>query len=576
MLDEFRRDLKLLYDDIAAFKSPCLDDFKIKWSIEKSVGDVYQNLCKKELKKETGSFYTPYEIVEFMVGKIIEDIDFKANPYIKILDPSCGGGYFLLHIFEKLKSMALDAGIGNADEHILKYNIFGYDIDEYAAMITTIELYDRTGYVSQNIKNEDFLLSNSGEFDIVIGNPPYMGHKVLTGEYRKKLYDLYKEVFSDKADMSYCFIKKSIDVLKDGGRLTFITSRYMLEALNGEGIRRYIINSGKINSVVDFYGIRLIKGAGVDNIIIDFLKNDKGETVEYFRLKENSKGQSQNTFHDILNKTSLYTKYITINKKSLDDMGWIFLNDIESKVLNKIQGVKLSSICESYQGIITGCDNAFVLSCDAARELKIEPELLKPWIKSRNIDKFNVTPSDEVLIYSDIISCTEKYKNAISYIEKYKSSLEKRRECMNGKRKWYELQWGRTRDIFEGDKIVFPYKSSSNRFAIDRGSYFSADVYILKIKDMFQYMTSYRYLSGILNSSIYEFYIKTMAKKLGDDMYEYYPNKIMNLNIPIYVKEIEDEVISGGRNKIYNIDMILCSMFGITLDEYSVIRSWCI
>uniref|UniRef100_UPI0026253C24 TaqI-like C-terminal specificity domain-containing protein n=1 Tax=uncultured Clostridium sp. TaxID=59620 RepID=UPI0026253C24 len=102
--------------------------------------------------------------------------------------------------------------------------------------------------------------------------------------------------------------------------------------------------------------------------------------------------------------------------------------------------------------------------------------------------------------------------------------------CQKGIRKWYELQWGRNQNIFEGEKIVFPFKASSNRFAIDRGSYFSADVYALTLKENVPF--TYDFLLYILNSKIYEFYFKTFAKKLGEDAYEYYPNNLMKLCIP--------------------------------------------
>ncbi|HBG38399.1 MAG TPA: DNA methyltransferase, partial [Clostridiaceae bacterium] len=164
---------------------------------------------------------------------------------------------------------------------------------------------------------------------------------------------------------------------------------------------------------------------------------------------------------------------------------------------------------------------------------------------------------------------------ALKHIENFKEKLKLRRECKKGLRKWYEIQWGRDKRLFENKKIVYPFKASSNRFALDEGSYFSADVYGIRIKDMFQGMISYEYLLGILNSRIYEFYIKSMAKKLGDNLYEYYPNKIMKLKIPNLIKEVEDEVISKKDNFKDNIDNILKDYFKITDEEYEAIKKWC-
>lgn len=575
MLENFINDIETIYDDIKKFKKPLLKEFKDKWKVKSSIGEVYQTLCKKEAKKETGSFYTPFEVVEFMVREILGKISYEKNPYIKILDPSCGGGYFLICLIEHLVEKAGVLGFENPLEHVVKNNIFGFDIDRYAIIITVIELYDRTGIYAENIRVKDFLIGDVEEFDLIIGNPPYMGHKVLVGDYREKLYDIYKDVFADKGDMSYCFIKRSIDSLRENGVLVFFTSRYILEALNGKDIRKFILESGSISRIVDFYGVRFVKGAGVDNIILEFIKEQGKGEFDYFRFKDSAKGIGELVFKDIEDRSQNYTKFICADKLELRDDGWVFLDSAEREILSKIKGVEIKNICESYQGIITGCDKAFVLGNNMLLGANVEDKLLKPWIKGSNIDSFSVLEADEMLIYSNLIDNEGDYPNAIEYIKPYREKLESRRECRKGSRRWYDLQWGRSEDIFISKKIIYPYKSSRNRFAIDEGSFFSADVYAIKLKDMFLGSYSYEFLAGLLNSSIYEFYIKSMAKKLGDNLYEYYPNKIMTVKVPSCIKAVEDEVLKGGEGLRGRIDRILNDYFGISEMEYNIIKQWC-
>lgn len=576
MLENFIEDLKLIYTEIMDGNKPDLGYFKDKWDISEGIGEAYQKHNKKNHKKELGSFYTPYEVVGYIVNDIIKEIDYKENPYIRILDPSCGGGYFLMELFNRLCPIAEEAGIENPVEHVMNENLFGFDIDENAVMITQIEIYEITGHAARNIECRDFLIGKREEYDIIIGNPPYMGHKVLTGDYRKRLKEEYRSVFSDKGDLSYCFIKRGIDSLKPNGMLVFLTSRYILEALNGSNIRRYIKQKGKLVSIVDFYGVRIINGVGVDNIVLKFEKKPGGEMCDYYRINNSAKGMGADVFKDIEDNGERYAKRINIKINTLKDEGWSFLNELEASIINKIRGFELSTLCESFQGIITGLDDAFVLSREDAESLNIEKELLKPWIKSKNVREYSVANSEEQLIYSDLITNEELYENAIGHIGNFKERLQKRRECEKGLRRWYELQWGRRPELFEEKKIIYPYKASCNRFALDKGNYFSADVYAIKIKDMFINSISYEFLTGILNSSIYEFYIKTMAKKLGDTLYDYYPNKIMKLKVPENIREIEEEVLNLGPDTRYNIDMILLEHYGMNLMEYSAIRSWCI
>lgn len=197
------------------------------------------------------------------------------------------------------------------------------------------------------------------------------------------------------------------------------------------------------------------------------------------------------------------------------------------------------------------------------------------------------------MIYADSIENERDYPNSIKYIERYRNRLENRRECKKGIRKWYHLQWGRDSRLFENPKIIFPFKSSENRFALDLNkSYFSADIYALIIKDEFKDKITLEYLLGLLNSNLYEFYFKLFGKKMGRGMYDYYPNSILDLKIITgdITDEITDKVrkilsLAKKKNQVENdlakkvmllrhdIDEILNSYFNLTKKEIEIINS---
>ncbi|MEG1871157.1 MAG: TaqI-like C-terminal specificity domain-containing protein, partial [Peptostreptococcaceae bacterium] len=235
------------------------------------------------------------------------------------------------------------------------------------------------------------------------------------------------------------------------------------------------------------------------------------------------------------------------------------VKDIISRIEEKCEYL-LSDICTSHQGIITGCDRAFVVKMETSEKENLENDILKPWIKGSYIRKNEVKRQNSYIIYSDLIKKEDEYPNSIRYISEYKDKLSMRRECARDIRQWYQLQWGRTQNIFEEKKIIFPFKAGSNKFALDEGSYFSADVYALRLKEQEKF--TYEFLLFILNSNLYEFYFKAFAKKLGEDLYEYYPNNLMKLRIPdlkAFNTLTEDE---------------LYSYFNITEEEVEVIKSY--
>lgn len=530
------------------FKTTALKNYKreIEFSHQKSFGEAYYEFIKNN--KEKGTVYTPEPISSYMIENTIRAEQIIENPYIKIVDPSCGTGNILICCFKLLRNLYLDnlntineknrlnLNLQCIDEHIITHNLYGFDIDDIATKILIIDLYDLSkGSICNNVFNVDFLLyENEQKYDIFIGNPPYVGKKSIDKAYAEHLKVRYSEVYSDKGDLSYCFFKKALEDLNNGGKLTFITSRYFLESPSGEDLRKVLKDLCTIDKIIDFYGVRPFKNIGIDPVIL-FITNYQNQHNEIQIMKPlKVKGKNKSEFYNsiFLENGNKYNSFL-LNKNKLSDKGWILIDEKQRNIINKIEQrsfTHLSNVCNSYQGIITGCDKAYVVTSDITLRENIEKNIIKPWIKSSYIEKNLVLRQDSYIIYSDLIQNPEEYPNAISHIKLHVEKLLKRRECERGIRKWYELQWGRNQNIFEAEKIIFPFKASSNRFALDKGSYFSADVYALILKENVPF--TYEFLLCLLNSKIYEFYFKTFAKKLGEDAYEYYPNNLMKLCIP--------------------------------------------
>lgn len=562
----------------------------------------YEYLIDNEKRKNSGSFYTPDCIVDFMIKNVFDFINKSDISNIRILDPSCGSGNFLngvyKFLFEKYKAN-INLLNNKYDEinsniihkHIIKNNIFGFDIDKNAVKISNCRfiLKNPNEFIIPNIIEYDSILNDldsltfaNKEFDIIIGNPPYIGHKRIDPKYHKALKSIYKDVIKDKSDISFCFIKSSIDRLKTGGLLCFITSRYFFESPNGRGIRDFILKNCSIEKIIDFYGIRVMKGISIDPVII-FLRKSIKNNIKYFdviKAKKIPKIIKQEEIVNQLSEKGEYFKYFKCDIKNLSSDGWILCEQKELDIIKKIEdrsNLTLSTICNSYQGIITGCDKAFIADNTIIDDNKIEKELLRPWIKGKNINKYFVERGNLYIIYSNLINNEQNYKHAICYINKYKNNLINRRECKKNIRKWYELQWGRDKKIFEAKKIVFPYKASCNKFAIDIGSFSSADIYSMVIKDEYKNIISYEFIVGILNSKLYEFYFKSFAKKLGNNLYDYYPNTVMRLKIPNeyeYIKGLAVDIINKpfDYNIEYKLNEYIYKYFNITKDEIEIIE----
>lgn len=511
----------------------------------------YEKNLSEEIKKSKGIYYTPKFIVDYILNKTLKEHDILSNPCPKILDISCGCGNFLLEAYDILYEMfeyyRHELKIENIHKHIIENCIYGVDIDKNAVDILNNSLRNKdidSKILKSNIYCFDSLNKNNlgqdvinlfweNKFDYIIGNPPYIGHKSLGKEYKNFLLKEYSEVYRDKSDIYYCFYKRVIDLLSEDGIVSIITPRYFLESISGKHLRNYILNNSYINEIIDFNGSNIFKNISIASCIITLSKKCITSNIDIHKLKNSKlKLNYLDSLEYYLNDDNFYN--IKIKQSDLNE-DWIISNKENLDIYNKLESYgqyRLKDICISFQGIITGCDKAFIIDKRDTDENIEEKKLLKNWVKNKHIKKYKLDENKKLLIYSNDIVDEEEYPKSINYISNYKEKLLNRRECRKNIRKWYELQWGREKSLFERKKIMYPYKAKENRFAIDyKNSFCSADVYSFYIKEEYENEFSYEYIVGLLNSSIYDTYFKTFAKKMTSDLYDYYPNKVMEIKI---------------------------------------------
>ena len=177
--------------------------------------------------------YTPEEYAITMgkiaLNKYLESNAKEALLNIKIIDISCGSGNLLLGILEEL--IKISKNICGEYRYSNQW-ITGFDIDLNALKNfekrakALLSKYGIEGNL--NIKHCDSLYENIMEkYDIVIGNPPYLGEK-----NHKEIFQTIKETnfgkkyYKPKMDYFYFFIEKGIDILKENGVLVYLTTNY--------------------------------------------------------------------------------------------------------------------------------------------------------------------------------------------------------------------------------------------------------------------------------------------------------------------------------------------------------------
>lgn len=231
---------------------------------------------------------------------------------VKILDPACGSGAFLIEVFNLLvreghevNSALSELRLGQADifrwdKHILQNNLFGVDLNGESVEITKLSLWLKTAnprepltYLDNNIKCGNSVLDSntlakrsafhwekefssiieSGGFDIVIGNPPYINANRLSKIYGKKVKDYWKKRFASASgayDIYILFFELGLTLLSKNGLLGFITPNKYLSAPYSEELRKLILDKYTMQECVDLSNVRVFEDPSVYPIITIF------------------------------------------------------------------------------------------------------------------------------------------------------------------------------------------------------------------------------------------------------------------------------------------------------------------
>lgn len=289
-------------------------DYIVRYIVDNSLGSYlrqYEEKFKEEFKLKGDINDENYEKRERQAYEKYQ----KFLEGVKVIDPACGSGAFLVYVFDYLmaenKRVAsiLGGGLFSNDQYIrsiLKNNIFGVDLNEESVEITKLSLWLKSAEkgkkltsLDKNILCGNSLVSDSlvsekafnwesefseiiqnGGFDVVVGNPPYVSAMDLKKSLSEPEYNFLKQNYKTAVgtvDLYVYFFEKGMDLLKENGRLSFISPNRYLSASYGKALREWIIENYKINSLIDYSDTKVFADASTYPVITFLEKTSPGK-----------------------------------------------------------------------------------------------------------------------------------------------------------------------------------------------------------------------------------------------------------------------------------------------------------
>ena len=422
----------------------------------------------KAHRKEQGIYYTPTYVVDYIVKNTIGELakDKKIDlSKIKVLDPACGSGSFLMKAFDylvtldrkknkdsdqmKLDTSGVSVTYGRKIE-ILKNNIFGVDLDPKAVEIAQLNLLlkaaekkHRLPTLQENIKVGNSLIDDpavsprafkweeqfkeiisEGGFDVVVGNPPW-GAQITENE--KKHYTSSYESIKREIETQLLFIEKALKLTKEHGYIGFIVPNTWMYLFSTEILRHKVLDECEIVSIIELTKYIFADAPDIVPVMVIFKKNKS----EQQRRRNIIKTFSFSDRISVNQQDILACKFNKVNQSDiLRSHAYIFnpnLTPTVSNLLTKLckETNKLSNLAKTNYGIKTGDNDKYL-----AEEKKNKN--FQKCLKSKEIGRYSIDWNNLWLNYGTHLAGYRKEslevpKIIIQYIRKL--SMKRRLIC---------------------------------------------------------------------------------------------------------------------------------------------------
>ena len=511
----------------------------------------------------TGAVYTPMNIRRTIIQRCLGDKDVDEMKRLRVADISCGCGGFLMDA-----AFWIHRYTGKTYADIFSENIWGVDIQYYSIERTKILL---SLLALSEGEDEDFefnllcrdTLDYSNEnwnsqynnFDIVVGNPPYVCSRNLSKATLTKLKD-YEVCATGHSDLYIPFFQIATEMLNKRGRLGYITMNTFLRSVNGRAVRSYFSRKRYALSIVDFRGHQIFESKNTYTCLFYLDKQHKAESINYAVDEHGS------LYGDIL--------FTAVPYDNLDDnKGWT-LNDYDITVFIETRGVQIKDYCPSRHGIATlsngiyifkpvGEDERYFFIEIEGKRFPIERGLCRDIV---NPNKLNTITDLNTLIEKVIFPYRVENGRALVYtpdemshhFPKAFAYLKANKKVLLGRDKgdtsnypqWYAF--GRTQSlVMPRYKLFFPkFANKSLRCVL-------CDAPDLMLYNGLAFVNTderkLKILKAVIESKLFWSYIQTNAKPYSSGYYSLSGVDIKHFGIPNFTAEEEEQLLTMNNKR---------------------------
>lgn len=491
--------------------------------------------------------YTPQYLARSIVESVIKKIDLTKEK-IKILDPACGSGAFLVETLKQLKELDYKGFV----------DIYGWDSSSSAVSTTKFLLhYEQSSqwgeeHLQYFVKDvQDSLQENwDNDYDIILMNPPFLSWELVKGNDSKDaiMHALEGVSMKKRPNQSAAFFYKAVNSLSHEGVLGVVLPSSILLSDQYSILREKVMQTTSLQ-VVARLGNYIFEDALTDvsfiiaqNKIEKYIpegiwcKNKKGVAYEVMKNWRKMKFNKQPfiSTEDYSVHTAAYFPIIKDSWNIIPMKDERYLESLKEYLkLGKLK--KVDDIFNIYQGLLTGRKDVFEISLSKYESLsELEKKYYRPLISSGTINDGQIKINEYIwfpyntngLIINDEDSL-QVLPNVWEQLVKNRNELEKRTSV----KKWWELTRPRTWQFNSAFRLYSTRFGNSSSFGIgDRDDYVIEEGNAFEFKHTKYLKEDYYFYLSLFSSKTFEKLLSIYSKRI---MAGYDLGKIQIKDIPI-------------------------------------------
>jgi hypothetical protein len=469
-------------------------------------------------------------------------------------------------------------------------------------LVKQLTEWDPFSYESCGWFDPGWMFGVEDGFDIVIANPPYLKERD-----NKEIFEIVNQssfgmkYHQGKMDFWYYFLHKAIDIAKNNGIISYITSRYWLNSSGAKKLIRRVKEELCFIQFIDIGKLKVFDEVAGQHMVAVYQKTkDKPEFV-YKRiindLSDISESKdTENLQISTLSKKDVFSKNdeIILEKFSFDHSNTISLGqitDISQGVVEATDKISYKQLKKINKSNYTVGQGVFVLTQKEVDSLKLnsfEKLCVKRYLDPNNVGKYSINFTDRYLIYAD--NQTRKQIETNKNYSTLKGHLDHFRCFITSSNGPYGLHRPREKKYFDNPKIIFINMFVDVGFTYDENDnyYFGFSFSSILQKDI---KFNLKFILAILNSKFAQSWFYKNGKKrgagvdIGVEKLRLFPIKDVSqtLQKPFILLVAQIHAITKDKDYANNptkqakvkelehqIDQMVYELYGLTLEETAV------